>query len=261
MWTLTCKKCQKEKSYTNRSNYNRAERGKQICNACSRKGQIRSPEQRKKISIATKVAMDNIEVKEKFLASYTRENRKKRSKSAKRQMGQMLKTDMDKLMWSEKISSGTKKKWKSRPISEKKSILSQLCDGRNKFIAKLEDSEYKKNHVRKILSGSGHKVTSPEKKVQTILDSNDWKYTFQYQVEDKVFDFYIESLNLLIEVDGVYWHGKNLNENQMNNMQLKHKKNDIHKNILANSKGYYLERIWEDEININLVLERIANYE
>ena len=84
--------------------------------------------------------------------------------------------------------------------------------------------------------------------------------SLQVTKKDKEYDFYIPSLNLLIEVDGVYWHGKNLNESQMNHMQIKHKKNDAYKNQLAKSLGYNLERFWEDEININSVTERISEY-
>jgi very-short-patch-repair endonuclease len=76
-----------------------------------------------------------------------------------------------------------------------------------------------------------------------------------------VYDFYLPKLNLIIETDGVYWHGKGLSENQMNDMQKKHKRNDEYKNYLAKKNNFKLLRIWEDEIEPNKVLERIYQYE
>jgi very-short-patch-repair endonuclease len=45
----------------------------------------------------------------------------------------------------------------------------------------------------------------------------------------------------------------------MNNMQKKHKLNDIIKNNLAQSLGYKLLRVWEDEINESNLIKRIYN--
>ena len=63
----------------------------------------------------------------------------------------------------------------------------------------------------------------------------------------KLYDFYIPSNNTLIEVDGVYWHGKNKKLNELNKTQLKNHKNDKIKTRLAKKHGYNLIRIWEDE--------------
>ena len=257
--TIKCP-CGKEHSFTNRSNYNRALKGSGLCNACARKGQKRTAEQRQQISEATKLAMRQPDVYERFINSYTPENRKQRSVSGIRQMANMLKTDVDKFQWSCKVSQGTKNKWNSRPLLEKKKIRQQIATGRKKFNELMSNAEYKQNHVRKCLCNGKTKDTRAEKKVRAILELNKVEYVFQYQIQDKVFDFYIPSMNLLIEVDGTYWHGKGLKQTQLNSMQKKHKKNDEYKNNLAKSLGYNLERIWEDEISVNLVTERISQY-
>ena len=64
----------------------------------------------------------------------------------------------------------------------------------------------------------------------------------------KLYDFYIPSTNTLIEVDGIYWHGKHKNLEDLNDTQMKVRKNDEIKNRLANENGYTLIRIWEDEV-------------
>jgi len=147
-----------------------------------------------------------------------------------------------------------------KTITRAAKIRLQIANGRKTFQKRLLDPKYKQEHVHKILCSGNTHDTKPEKEVRTILELTGIKYIRQYQVKDKVFDFYIPSLNLLIEVDGVYWHGKDLTEETMNSMQKKHKINDNKKNDLARSEGYNLERVWEDETEKNAVTERIMNY-
>jgi very-short-patch-repair endonuclease len=67
----------------------------------------------------------------------------------------------------------------------------------------------------------------------------------------KRYDFLLPEHNVLIEVDGDYWHGnpklfRNPNKVQVNNM-----KNDMFKNDLAIKMGYRILRFWENEIYLN----------
>lgn len=205
--------------------------------------------------------MNRDSVRNNFLNSYTEENRKKRSCSIKKQMNNILKTDIDKFLWSKKISKGTKKKWLSRTKEEKEKIISDINIRRQLFLDKLTNPIYKYNHIKKILCSGKIKETKPEKQLKVILELNNIKYIHQYQLKNKVYDFYLPKFHLLIETDGVYWHGKGLQKHQMNDMQKKHKKNDINKNILAKSLGYNLERFWENEIEENKILKKINKYE
>jgi very-short-patch-repair endonuclease len=262
MWILKCKNCNRPNKYVNQNNYNRALQGSRMCNGCSRIGQKRTPEQRKRIKFATIIAMKSPQVRTKIIDGMSNiEVKKKMSENAKNQMRIMLATDIDKVSWSWKISKATKKKWLSRTNEEKENIVKQINEARKVFINKLSDVEYKRNHVRKILHSGITKDTKPELKVKTILELNEISYSHPFQLEDKVFDFYLPQYHLLIEVDGVYYHGKGLNENQMNNMQRKHKINDEYKTSLASNCGFNLLRIWEDEIEVNNVMERIYQHE
>jgi very-short-patch-repair endonuclease len=76
------------------------------------------------------------------------------------------------------------------------------------------------------------------------------KITFetQYEFKGRSFDFAILSKKILIEVDGVYWHGKDLNDTELNETQQRTRENDIYKNMLVESSDWTLIRIWEDEI-------------
>lgn len=102
------------------------------------------------------------------------------------------------------------------------------------------------------------KRTLPELKFLNMLEKYEIKYFFQKSVEWKLgwkkwFDFYIPKHNILIEIDGVYWHGKNLKYDELNNQQKRTRDNDIIKDNLAIESGYSLIRIWSDEIdNFNI---------
>jgi len=101
-----------------------------------------------------------------------------------------------------------------------------------------------------------HKVkeTKPELEFKELLEANNIPYIFQYAVPwqngwKKWYDFYIPHINLLIEIDGIYWHGKGLLDEQLNTQQTQTRLNDQLKNELAKNSGYSLIRIWSDEIN------------
>jgi len=100
-----------------------------------------------------------------------------------------------------------------------------------------------------------HKIkeTKPELEFKRLLEANNIKYIFQYPIRwkcgwKKWYDFYIPAVNTLIEIDGIYWHGKGLLYEQLNNQQQKTRSNDIIKNELAKNNNYSLVRIWSDEI-------------
>jgi very-short-patch-repair endonuclease len=84
------------------------------------------------------------------------------------------------------------------------------------------------------------KDTKPELEVEGILIEMNIKYEKQFRIENtrKFYDFYLPENNMLIEVDGRYWH----------NIPGARER-DIIKNELAKSNGYKLVRIWDDEIN------------
>jgi very-short-patch-repair endonuclease len=103
--------------------------------------------------------------------------------------------------------------------------------------------------------------TRPELKFKSLLEQSNIEFVFQKSLPwkrgwKKWYDFYIPSLNLLIEVDGIYWHGKGVLDKDLDIRQRQSRENDILKNTLALELGYNLLRIWEDDLdkfNINTI--------
>ena len=120
----------------------------------------------------------------------------------------------------EKMSETAKQKWETGDIGEKKHYTSKL-----------------------------------EEKFILTLDVLDIKYTRNfYSKSIKAFyDFYLPDYNILIEVDGDFWH---CNPNKFPDPKYESQKynleRDKEKNQWANENGYKLIRFWEDDINNNI---------
>jgi very-short-patch-repair endonuclease len=81
----------------------------------------------------------------------------------------------------------------------------------------------------------------------------------QKNIKDSLFDFYIPSKNLLIEVDGDFYHVNPAVHVEKYPVQRNTLINDARKNKLAEREGFHLERFWENDIRKNLpaVLSRL----
>jgi very-short-patch-repair endonuclease/predicted nucleic acid-binding Zn ribbon protein len=102
-----------------------------------------------------------------------------------------------------------------------------------------------------------------EKFVSSILDANNIKYHFQYFLKTKdstckSYDFKIKDTNILLEIDGDYWHGGPGVEKHFFKLE-EVKENDLLKNQIAIENGYSLIRVWESNIynQPNIILQKI----
>jgi hypothetical protein len=139
-----------------------------------------------------------------------------------------------------------------------------------KAIERLSDPTknpmYGKTHapetIQKIFSNRN--ITAPEIKIRDFLSNKNIDYTYQYFIIHdgicKSYDFKINNIPLLIEIDGDYWHGGpgvTKHFYKVNDSI----KNDLFKNKLAESKGLKILRFWESEINNNFesICQNILN--
>lgn len=112
---------------------------------------------------------------------------------------------------------------------------------------------YGKTHTEEALRKIFDKrsMTKPEQIVAKILDNNDIGWSDQWFLtmdgNTYSYDFRIDNTNLLIEVDGDYWHGGPGVDKHWSGVKETMKTDEI-KDSVANKLGYTVIRIWESEI-------------
>jgi very-short-patch-repair endonuclease len=144
----------------------------------------------------------------------------------------------------EKISKALKGKKKSpEHVAKIKADRQKYwSDATNRHNQRIRRTAYMNSHLIK------HE-TKLETAFRNILDMIGISYTFQYTVDGYNYDFYIPDKNILIEVDGDWWHcNPNLGIQPIYKSQLHTVEHDLVKNQLAESKGYKLIRFWENDI-------------
>lgn len=119
------------------------------------------------------------------------------------------------------------------------------------YLQNLSDrrKEYLKKHG--ITLPKKGKMTNIEKQFIEFVSENNIEYNYQELVEGKLYDFYLPEFNMLVEVDGEYWH-----------RFPQAIKNDLEKHTIAKNKNLTLVRIssnnWVPEVifeNNNKILE------
>jgi len=180
----------------------------------------------KRVSEGTKKAMEKPEIRKKFEKAIAKRNMsgimkgknnpffgKHHTEETKRKISQNKER-------SKKISIKRKEWWNSEDNTEKQRIM--LMNLRN-------------NHV----------VVSM---CNEILNNNKINFEREFKINGKFYDYYIPNYNLLIEVDGEYWHPKGLKLEEMDKIQKKNYYNDKLKNRVAKKNNYLLKRFWVGDI-------------
>jgi very-short-patch-repair endonuclease len=96
-----------------------------------------------------------------------------------------------------------------------------------------------------------NKFTKPEMIVNEYLKQYNIECFPQHPMFNRfVVDFFIPSLNIVIEVLGDYWHGNPLKyiDDKLTEKQLKSREKDKFKNEYLTEKGYEVHMIWENDI-------------
>ncbi len=101
-----------------------------------------------------------------------------------------------------------------------------------------------------------------------FLDRMGVKYVYQFKAVEigRYFDFYLPQDNVIIEVDGDYFHGHGLIHEEKNKMQKHTEWVDKEKDLWAAAHGIPVIRIWEHDINNNpnyvrkVLTEKLTEY-
>jgi very-short-patch-repair endonuclease len=96
-----------------------------------------------------------------------------------------------------------------------------------------------------------NKKSKLEKKFESILKLLNINNIYQYNFKGKLFDFYLEKYNILIEVDGDFYHcnPNSKHKEVIYETQILTKKNDNFKNNICSKFNITLLRYWEKDIN------------
>lgn len=117
--------------------------------------------------------------------------------------------------------------------------------------------------IKKNAKNNADKMTWPEKEFCKILKELKVSYETQKIIQNKIYDFYIPGINMLVEIHGCYWHGNGAiyKEEDLNGLQKKNQRNDVYKEGLAKTAGYSFEVVWETDLKKNYkeVKERMKN--
>jgi G:T-mismatch repair DNA endonuclease (very short patch repair protein) len=139
----------------------------------------------------------------------------------------------------------------------KKSSYSSLLKkavSKAKFVASPPAAKAKKKkRLEKSAKKMSNKMTEPERIFAEMMNELDILFESQKIVENKIFDFYIPSKNMIVEVHGDYWHSNPLiyEGKELNKIQIKNQRNDIFKDILAKGRGFEVEVVWEYDLKNN----------
>jgi very-short-patch-repair endonuclease len=129
-----------------------------------------------------------------------------------------------------------------------KSKINWLLKQEKKKLKVPKTPTQKKTYIEKQAKKMYWNPTGPEIKLGEILDELKIYYFSQKIIKDKIFDYYIPKANLIIEVDGDYWHGYGKEYSELNEIQKRSNRSDKDKDILAKGLGYEMLRFWEHDI-------------
>ena len=132
--------------------------------------------------------------------------------------------------------------------SKRKLSISQKKRYEDNPKLKENASKRRSNWLKTKLSNKKSKI---ESKFETILELIDLNFTCQYEYKHRLFDFYLKDFNVLIEVDGDFYHcNPNTKHGEIiYETQKMTKQNDDYKNNLCINNNITLIRYWEKDIN------------
>jgi very-short-patch-repair endonuclease len=127
--------------------------------------------------------------------------------------------------------------------------------GNNRVHSQATKDKMSNTAIENIIKQGKVKRSKLEYKFETLLELLEINFTHSYYIKEtrKIYDFYLPDQNILIEVDGDFWHCNPINHpTPVCKSQEINLINDEFKNKWAKDNGYKLLRFWEDDINNNI---------
>ncbi len=182
----------------------------------------------------------------------------------------LTKEDDKRLDYGEKISNNKERNKKiSKALKGRKRpqyVLDKLDKGMRDYWSKEENREkQRKKRVNYLKEYQYDNKTILESQFGNLLTSIGVDFIFQYTICGFNFDYYLPKHDVVIEVDGDFYHCNPIKfpNGPLYETQKVTIKNDIKKNKICESNGEFtLLRFWESDINDNpeWVIEEIKKY-
>jgi len=138
-----------------------------------------------------------------------------------------------------------------KQVSNKKNITKPKKTVRKRTASKVSKTTRKTVRVHPKFGTS----KLEEDFARDFLDKLKVRYVYQFEAKDigRFYDFYLPDVNLIIEIDGSYFHSdpRLVKEENMNPMQKRNKRVDEYKDRWALMHGIPLIRFWEKDIREN----------
>ena len=135
-------------------------------------------------------------------------------------------------------------------------ILKYVSQKRSKKITDKISKTKKEQWETGKIGKKKYKPSKLEKTFANILDLLEIKYETSYYAKDikAFYDVYVPEHNILIEVDGDFWHTNPIKypNGPVSKCQFKNNIRDQQKTKWALDNGYKLLRFWENDINNNI---------
>jgi len=178
------------------------------------------------------------ETKEKMKLSHTGKKRKPHAPETRKKLSESRrgkKINLDPVTKKRK-SELQKEAWRKRKQDSEsyKEYVSNLSERRKAYIKKNGNPAIQKTE------------TSIEIACKEFLEQNNIQYDFQYTLEGKQFDFFLPEKNLLLEVDGEYWHTLEPSI-----------RNDIEKHAIAQKYNIHILRVSSDNLDFSIILRSV----
>lgn len=219
---------------------------------CAKLLDNQNPIYRKKISITTKLAMQRNDVKQNHLLAVSKpksdETRKKLSYAAKQRFinDPSLKTKIYTKERNIKISKSKIDFWKNNPDAKKRvGNIWKIWKKRDETGWRKHLLEASKKGFEKIFSPLGD--TTLETRIYSMLNNEHISYIKKYELDGKIYDAYLPDYNVIIEIDGDFWHRQTLDKCKYK-FQIDSYHNDRLKEEIAKNNGIKLLRIREYQI-------------
>jgi very-short-patch-repair endonuclease len=140
---------------------------------------------------------------------------------------------------------------KGVPKTEESKIkLSITQKNRYRDNPKLKEN-LSKQRIEWLKTKNSNKKTNIESKFEMMLSLLNVNFIFQHEFNNRLFDFFLKDYNILIEVDGDFYHCNPSSKHNkvIYDTQKITKKNDNYKNNLCENHNIKLLRYWEKDIN------------